>query len=89
MHFLVSHRQGLGCAECPRDHHRSCLDHTLAGQGVHHSEIMHQNSCIMVMNFRILLSLSLITNQKTQRQTEAEAVTIIKPQGCYEPSVTN
>ena len=32
---------------------------------------------------------SAIANQKTQRQTEAKAVTIIKPQGCCEHQVTN
>ena len=30
-----------------------------------------------------------IANQKTKRQTEAKAVTIVKPQGRYEHSVTN
>ena len=36
-----------------------------------------------------LVSLSLITNQKTQRQTEAVAVTIIRPQGHCEHSIDN
>ena len=33
--------------------------------------------------------MNLIANQKTQRQTEAKAVTIVKPQGRCEHSVTN